>query len=32
MLDFGWNESALTMDRRCDPDGTKVKHRWNFSE
>jgi hypothetical protein len=32
MLDFGWNESELTMDTRCDPNGTKVEHRWNFNE
>jgi len=32
MLDFGWNESARIVDTRCDLDGTKVKHRWNFSE
>jgi hypothetical protein len=31
-MDFEWNESAFRVDPRCDPGGTKVKHRWNFSE
>jgi hypothetical protein len=31
-MDFGWNESALRMDPRCDLGGTKVKCRWNLSE
>jgi hypothetical protein len=31
-MDFGWNESAFRVDPRCDPCGTKVKHKWNFSE
>jgi hypothetical protein len=32
MLDFGWNECAPRVHTRCDPSGTKVKHRWNFNE
>ncbi len=31
-MDFGWNESALRVHPRCDPSGTKVKHRWNVNE
>jgi hypothetical protein len=31
-MDFGWNESALRMDPRCDLGGTKVKYRWNLNE
>jgi hypothetical protein len=31
-MDFGWNESAFRVDPRCGLGGTKVKHRWNFSE
>ncbi len=31
-MNFEWNESALGADPRCDPGGTKVKHKWNFSE
>jgi hypothetical protein len=31
-MDLGWNESALRVDPKYDPSGTKVKHMWNFSE
>jgi hypothetical protein len=26
-MDFGWNESGPRMD----PNGTKVKHKWNVN-
>jgi len=31
-MDFGWNESAPKVHPRCDPSGTKMKHRWNVNE
>jgi len=31
-MDFGWNENAPRMHPRCDPSGTKMKHRWNVNE
>jgi hypothetical protein len=30
-MDFGWNESGLRMDPRCDVGGAKTKHRWNVN-
>jgi hypothetical protein len=31
-MNFGWNESVTKVHPRCDPSGTKVKHKWNVSE
>jgi hypothetical protein len=30
MLDFTWILDGV--DPRCDPCGTKMKHKWNFNE
>jgi len=29
-MDLGWNESALRVDPKCDPSGTKVEGTWSM--